>query len=114
MQGLFHFSSTQAVLLADASNAFNSLNRCVSIHNIHFTCHPLAITLTNVYKQAFCLFIDGECILSEDGTTQADPLVMAMYVLMTVLLINKLEALATQVWFADDAAFSGSLVDLLD
>jgi len=51
--------------------------------------------------------------LHEEGTTQGDPLAMAMYVLSTVPLINKLEGLATQVWFADDAA-AGSLVDLLN
>jgi len=115
-KGLFHSSSTQAVLLVDAFNAFNSLNRRVSLHNIHFTCPPLAITLTNVYREASCLFIDDECILSEEGTTQGDPLVMAMYALSPVPLINKLEGLATQVWFADDtaAAAAGSLVDLLD
>ena len=49
MQSLFHSSSTQAVLLADASNAFNSLNRRVSLHNIHFICPPLAVTLAKVF-----------------------------------------------------------------
>jgi len=39
---------------------------------------------------------------------------MAMYALSTVPLINKLEGLATQVCFADDAAAAGSLVDLLN
>ena len=39
---------------------------------------------------------------------------MAMYTLSTVPLINKLEGLATQVWFADDAIAAGSLVDLLN
>ena len=73
MQSLFHSSTTQAVLLADASNAFNSLNRHVSLHNLHFICPPLAVTLTNVYREASSLFIDGECLLSEEGTTQNDP-----------------------------------------
>jgi len=82
------------------------------LHNIHFTCPPLAITLTNVYREPSCLFIEGEYILSEEGTTKGDPLAMAMYALSTVPLINKLEGLATQVWFTDDAA--GPLVDLLD
>ena len=111
MQSFFHSSSTQAVLLADASNTFNSLNRNVFLHNIHFICPSLAVTLTNVYREASCLFIDGEYILSD---TQGDPLAMAMYVLSTAPLINKLEDLATQVWFADDAAVAGSLVDLLN
>ena len=115
MQSLFHSSTTQAVLLADASNAFNSLNRHVSLHSLHFICPPLAVTLTNVYMEASSLFIDGECLLSEEGTTQDDPLAMAMYryARSTVPSIRKLDGLSTQVWFADDAAASGSLVDLL-
>ena len=113
MQSLYHSSNTQAVLLADASNAFNSLNRHVSLHNLHFICPPLAVTLTNVYREASSLFIDGECLLSEEGTTQGDPLAMAMYALSTVPLIRKLDGLATQVWFADDAAAAGFLADLL-
>ena len=48
MQSLFHSSSTHAVLLADTSNALNSLNR----HNIRFICPPLAVTLSNVYREA--------------------------------------------------------------
>ena len=34
MHSLFHSSTTQAVLLADASNAFSSLNQYVSLHNL--------------------------------------------------------------------------------
>jgi len=59
------------------------------------------------------LFIDGECLLSEEGTTQGDPLAMSMYALSTVPLIHRLEDISTQVWFADDAAAAGSLVDVL-
>ena len=84
----------------------------MSLHNI--ICPLLAITLTIVYREVFCLFIDGECILSEEGTTQGGPLAVAKYALSTVPLINKLKSLATQVWFADDAAPAGSLVDLLN
>ena len=113
MESLFHSSTTQAVLLANASNVFNSLNRNVSLHNLHFICPPLAVTLTNVYREASSLFTDGECQLSEEGTTQGDPLAMAMYALSTVPLIQTFDGLATQVWFADDAAAAGSLVDLL-
>ena len=87
MQSLFHSSNTQAVLLADASNAFNSLNRHVSLHNLHFICPPLAVTLTNVYREASSLFIDGECLLSEEGTTQGDPLAMAMYMRSLLFLL---------------------------
>ena len=36
MQSLFHSSSTQAVFLADASSAFNTLNQRVSLHILTF------------------------------------------------------------------------------
>ena len=65
MQSLFHSSTTQTVLLAGTSNTFNSLNRHVSLHNLHYICPPLAVTLTNVYGEASSLFIDGEYLLSE-------------------------------------------------
>jgi len=38
---------------------------------------------------------------------------LSSYVLSTVPLIQRLDSIATQVWFADNAA-AGSLVDLLD
>jgi len=114
MHSLFQSSDTQAVLLADASNAFNSLNRRVSLHNLHFTCPPLAVTISNVYREASSLFIDGYSLLSEEGTTQGDPLAMAMYALSTTPLIHRLAGSATQVWFADDAAAGGALCGLLE
>ena len=45
-------------------------------------CHifsPLAVILTNVYREASSL-IDGECLLSEEGTT---PIAMVMYAFST-------------------------------
>ena len=86
MQSLFHSSATQAVLLADASNAFNSLNQRVSLHNLHFICPPLAITFTNVYREASSLIIGGECLLSEEGTTQGDPLAIWLCMLSPLYL----------------------------
>ena len=62
---------TEAVILIDAGNAFNRLNRNVALHNIQYTCLPLATTLINVYRAPSDLVIDGEVILSQEGTTQA-------------------------------------------
>ena len=50
---------------------------------------------------------------SSEGTTQGDPLAMAMYAIAVVPLINRLYYLADQIWYADDAAASGSLTQLL-
>ena len=102
--------ATEAALLVDATNAFNSLN--TALHNIQFTCPALATVLQNTYRAPSDLFIDGEAILSQEGTTQGDPLAMPMYAMATLPLIERLPQSATQVWYADDASALGSLSDL--
>ena len=87
---VFEEGSTEAVLLVDASNAFNSLNRLVALHNIRQLCPPLSTILINIYRSPASLLVSGEVILSEEGTTQGDPLAMPMYALATVPLINQL------------------------
>ena len=108
----FESDENEAVLLADASNAFNSLNRQVALHNIRRLCPPLATILINTYRAPTELFIDGDAIFSQEGTTQGDPLAMPMYALATIPLIKKLDGNYKQVWFADDAAAVGRIVDL--
>ena len=51
MRAIFYDDSTEAVLLVDASNAFNSLNPQVSLHNIQTLCPPLAKILINTYRK---------------------------------------------------------------
>ena len=101
-----------AVLLVDASNAFNSLNRLVALHNIHRICPPLSTILINTYRAPTELFVHGDTILSQEGTTQGDPLAMPMYALATIPLIKKLAGNHRQIWYADDAAAVGKIVDL--
>ena len=107
-------TDTDAVLLVDASNAFNSLNREVALHNIRHLCRSLATILINIYRDATELFVDGLVLFSEEGTTQGDPLAMPMYALATIPLINRLSDTpnVVQVWYADDATASGSLPSL--
>ena len=108
---------TDAVMLVDADNAFNRLNRAVALHNIQFTCPPLATIVINFYRTSSRLFVTGGMELSsEEGTTQGCPLSMALYAISIVPLIDKCRSTATmdcnaatQVWFADDAAAGGSL-----
>ena len=59
------------------------------------------------------LYIDGQTLFSQEGTTQGDPLAMAMYALAVTPLINKLQdPNVKQVWFADDASASARLHSL--
>jgi len=76
MRDIFNESQSEGILLIDASNAFNSLNRRSALLNMFDLCHPFATVLTNLYRIASNLFIDGTHVLS---TTQGDPLAMPMY-----------------------------------
>ena len=101
---------TDAIILVDASNAFNSLNRQAALRNIHKLCPALSKALINTYREDVELFINGEVLLSQEGTTQGEPLAMAMYAIAITPLIHRLEDRATkQVWFADDATAGGGL-----
>ena len=102
----------EGVLLVDASNAFNSLNRKVMLHNIMRLCPSFATCVLNCYRGDAELFVGGETLQSTEGTTQGDPLSMAIYALGTLPLIRKAAAAATQAWFADDASAGDRLVNL--
>ena len=91
MRKIFLEDETEAILQIDATNAFNSLNRQATLHNIRGLCPPFATVLINTYREHTELFIDGETILSQEGTTQGDPLAMGMYALGTLPLIHELQ-----------------------
>ena len=109
------FERTGASLFVDASNAFNSLNCATTLLNVSNVCQALAPILINTYREPVSLFVNGEILLSTEGTTQGDPLGMAMYAIGVQPLINSLESPQTQqVWYADDSAAGGNLEDLHD
>ena len=108
----FQLEDTEAALLVDASNAFNSINRMSTLKNIQLICPPFANILINCYRDPTKLFIDCDALYSQEGTTQGDPLGMPMYALATVPLIDSLNAPVNQVWYADDAAATGKIANL--
>ena len=114
MREIFTDQGTEGVSLVDASNAFNSLNRRAAILNMFQLCPPLATILTNTYHSASHLFIDGTSLLSREGTTKGDPLPMPIYAISVVPVIRQLMGMAKQVWYADDTAAGGSLLQLKD
>ena len=72
MREIFDDEETEGVLLVDAKNAFNSLNRAAALHNCQVLCPSLAPILINIYRSNAELFVAGESILSQEGTTQGD------------------------------------------
>ena len=68
--------------------------------------------LINTYRDHSHLFVDSQCLLSEEGTTQGDPLAMAMYAIGIQSLIHKLDGIANQSWYADDSAAASNIAQL--
>ena len=108
----FESDNVEAVLLVDATNAFNCINRQAALQNIRRLCPTIATILINSYRSNIDLFMDGEVIPSQEGTTQGDPLAMVMYGLATIPLIRKLDGTCKQIWYADDSAACGSIEQL--
>jgi len=107
MKQIFLDVGNEAALLVDATNAFNSINRYSALHNINVLCPSLAQVLINTYRHPVRLFITGSGeIPSTEGTTQGDPLAMAMYAIAIMPLITHLKEscpAVKQAWYADDA-----------
>ena len=67
----------------------------------------LATVLINTYREPA---IDGECILSQEGPTQGDPLAMQLHALDLLPLIWQAAwADTVQSWFADYFTGAGRL-----
>ena len=78
MNQIFLEDETDAILLVDSSNSFNSINRKVMLHNIQHLCP--ATYAYNSYCTSARLFVQGgKEITSSEGTTQGDFFVMPMY-----------------------------------
>ena len=112
MRQLFDDDQSEGVVLVDASNAFNSLNRRSALLNIRYLCPTIAIYLINTYRMSCKLFLpDGSFLLSNEGTTQGDNCSSGFYSVSTFLLIKRLAEVedCSQLWYADDAGAVGKL-----
>ena len=79
MRERFEHDNSDTVLLIDASNACNSLNRAAALHSIRVLCPSIAIYEINTYREPARLFIvGGQELRSSEGTTQGDPLAMSL------------------------------------
>ena len=85
------------------------LNRATALANVRSLCPSLAKLLINCYRESSDLYIDGEVIQSQEGTTQGDLLSMPFYALATIPLIKSLPNTVKQVWYADDGTALGSV-----
>ena len=109
------------MLLVDASNAFNSLNREVFLHNISYICPAISAFIKNCYNSPSRLFIiGGKELKSNEGNTQSDPVSMAIYGIGVTPLTNILVDIVVTstksqvrvLAYADDFSAAGKLDNL--
>ena len=113
MRQIFGDEDTEAVLLVDAANAFNAINRKSMLQNIKVKCPYLATFAENNYRDPSRIFITGgKEISSDEGVTQGDPAAMQMYAISTIPLqeeISMHKTHAKHVAFADDINGGGTV-----
>ncbi len=124
VRAIYDNPSTECVLLVDAANAFNSMNRNVALKNIQVTCPQFSTFMINTYRAPAQLHVcnSDKTLYSKEGTTQGDVGAMPFYSCSTMPLIHNLDQIVKkistitknkdslkQTWYADDAAAGGSL-----
>ena len=116
MRTVFEDEETDAILLIDAANAFNSINRDAMMKNIGRICPIAYVYAYNCYSVHARLFVLGGAeIKSKEGTTQGDPTSMALYALGSLPLIwflSQIESEVSQVAYADDLTGGGKVAGL--
>lgn len=107
MRNFLEHDDNDGILLIDADNAFNRVNRAVALWNVQYTCPAMKFVLINAYRTPTRIFMTDDNgsfeFLSQEGTTQGCPLAMAMYAMALAPLLKELHPLCHQVWYADDA-----------
>ena len=121
MHTIFEEENTEAIILIDAANAFNSINRNVFLHNISIICPAITIYVHNCYSLPSRLFVIGGFeIKSCEGTTQGDPIAMSVYAIAIIPLMlmvleitsNSSDDVAKMVAYADDFTAGGTIESL--
>ena len=117
---LIFITMNKAVLLVDAENAFNSINKNVMIHNISVVCPEISTYVSNGYQSTARLFvIGGKQTLSKERTTQGEPTSMGTYAPGVIPLLHFLhqsilinEHRSKEVTFADDLTVAGKIEEI--
>ena len=115
MKEIFDDEQTDAVILVDASNTFNSLNRNAALHNIQILCPQFSTILISTYRLPVIMIVFGsKNIIPNQGTTQGDNLPMSFYALGTATLLKYLLISFPNVKIVcleDDITVAGTLVN---
>ena len=72
-----------ALLLIDAKNVFNQMNRNLVFHNISNYYPSFTNAVNNTYREPPELVVEKDTILPQEGTTQGNPHSTAIYDIAT-------------------------------
>ena len=98
----FEKPETDAILLIDSKNGFNSLNRKLALRNVEIFCPALLYALA---KHPSNLYVNNTVLTSTKSTTKGNTLAMALYGIAIIPLIELLQKPNnTQKWYADDGS----------
>ena len=116
---LFEENKTHGFIQIDASDAFNSINRTLFLHNVKFLCPEIATYINNCYMKPSRLFITGaKEISSNKRTTQEDLIAMGMHALSLMPLLTSIISNNTgnliHVAFPDDLTGMGKTHELTE
>ena len=82
MYVVFQQDKTEAVLLVDADNVFNSINSSTILHNISITCRLITTFIANCYMEPARLsVVENHEKKSREGATQGSATAMGVYAL---------------------------------
>ena len=120
MHMIYEDEACEAILLVDASNAFDSINRNFFLSNVTIICPATAICVKNCCSLHSRLFvIGGNEIRSCEETTQGDPIAMAVYVIVIIPMILMIEDITSKIddstktaAYADDVIAAGKTIQL--
>ena len=111
---IFAEANSEALILLDASNAFNSLNWPLALRNISINISPGTSPIRTGAKLRFSSMGKGQKgDVFGRGNTEGDPLRTAMFAIaFRPLIDHTAPAGATQFWFADYVAVGGTLLKI--
>ena len=114
MHDIFRTNKTEPVLLVDAENISNSINKHVFWDNIKHLCAHIATFVSSCYNFPARLFVlGGKELLSHEGNTLGDPIYeIELTPLLKNLAACYLERDPKIVVFADDLTIAGRLSKL--